>query len=91
MNRKFVYVFTSVNGTTNVINYEATNSAVNDFLALFDIWGSHGQFKLSNDRNHQEVWFECSKEFYSLLKRKDVIKAFKRMGVVVVFEYPFDI
>lgn len=89
MNRNYVYAFPSVHGTCNVVNYRADNNAVNEFLCHFDLWGSHGNFKISIDNNHQEVWFECSKEFYEMLHTETMKMAFKRMGVELVFEYPF--
>ena len=94
-NLNYVYVFPSVHNTTNVVNYAAGNNAVNTFLWHFDVWGGNGKFKL-NEKSHSdpykqkpEVWFECSKEFLELCKTKDMQRAFKHMGVEVVFEYPF--
>lgn len=62
---------------------------VNTFISYFDVWGSYGRFKMCEDRNHQEVWFECSKEFFEMLHTDTMKWAFKRMGVELVFEYPF--
>lgn len=96
INLNYVYVFPSVHNTTNVVNYAACNNAVNTFLCHFDVWGSNGKFKL-NENSHSdpykqtpEVWFECSKEFFELCKSETMQKAFKQMGVEIVFEYPFD-
>ena len=89
--RSFVYVFKSVHNTTNVINYDATNNMLNSFLSLFDIWKSNGKFKMSDDGNHQEVWFECSKSFMTLCKNEDFVNALDRMGVKVVFDYPYEV
>lgn len=87
--RKYIYVFCNVHNTTSVVNYDASNNDVNTFLSYFDIWGSRGEFKLSEDEIHQEVWFECSKNFYRLAKTGEFKKAFKKMGVSVSLEYPF--
>lgn len=89
MNRKYVYAFLSHNGTCNVVNYDAENCYVNSFLRNFDAWGSHGCFKISEDNNFQEVWFEGSKELFNLLHTETFRLAFKHMKVEIVFEYPF--
>ena len=95
INLNYVYVFPSAHNTTNVVNYAADNSAVNTFLSYFDVWGTNGHFKI-NENSHSdpykkkpEVWFECSKEFLELCKTEIMQRAFKKMGVEVVFEYPF--
>lgn len=87
--RGFIYVYPSVHNTTTVINYDAANNSLNSFLRLFDIWKSNGEFKMSEDNNHQEVWFECSKSFIDLCKNKDFVEALDRLGVKVVFDYPY--
>lgn len=89
MNRNYVYAFLSCNGTCFVVNYRADFLDVNTFLSCFDVWHSRGHFKMSEDNNHQEVWFECSKEFFEMLHTETMQRAFKRMGVDLVFEYPF--
>ena len=96
VNLNYVYIFPSVHNTVNVVNYAADNNLVNTFLWHFDVWGSTGHFKIndkiSNDPYKQAlaVWFECSKEFMELCKTETMQKAFKQMGVEVVFEYPFE-
>lgn len=87
MNRKFIFVCHSVHNTTSVINYDAGNSALNTFLWHFDIWNSNGHFALCSDGEHQKVSFECSKEFYDLVKTEDFQMVFRRMGVIVTFDY----
>lgn len=86
MNRKIVYLYPSVHGTTNVINYDAGNSALNTFLWHFDVWGCNGHFKLCADGQHSSVSFECSKEFLDLAKTEDFQMVFRRMGVAVTFD-----
>lgn len=86
MDRKIVYIYRSVYGSTNVINYDAGNSTLNTFLWHFDIWGSNGHFTLCSDGNHSAVSFECSKEFLELAKTHDFQRAFRRMGVKVTFD-----
>ena len=95
-NLNYVYVFPSVHGTTNAVNYAAGNCEVNSFLSHFDVWGKNGQFKW-NEKSHSdpnkqkpEVWFECAKEFLELCKAEPMKRAFRHMGVEVVFEYPFE-
>ena len=95
-NLNYVYVFPSVHGTTNAVNYAAGNCEVNSFLTHFDVWGKNGQFKW-NEKSHSdpnkqkpEVRYECAKEFLELCKAEPKKNAFKNMGVEVVFEYPFE-
>ena len=89
INRNYVYASPSVHGTCNIVNYKAEANDINSFLSIFDVWRSHGHFKMSEDNNHQEVWFECSKEFFEMLHTNTMQQAFKRMGVELVFDYPF--
>lgn len=89
MNRNYVYAFKSPYRSCNVINYAATKNEVNSFLHNFDIWNCRGIFKPSEDKNHQEVWFECNLEFFDMLHTETMKRAFERMGVKLVFDYPF--
>ncbi len=95
VNLNYVYVFPSVHGTVNVVNYAANKNEVNTFLWHFDVWGGNGKTKL-NRASHPdpykqmpEMWFECPMEFMELCKTDTMKHAFKHMGVEVVFEYPF--
>lgn len=88
-NRKYVYAFINVHGMVSVVNYDATNNEVNSFVSKFDGWGGNGVFKVSTDRNNQEVWFECFNELWEMLHTEVFKMAFKRMGVELVFEYPY--
>lgn len=90
--RKFLYLFPRPEGKTyNAVNYDATNNQLNTFLALFDVWGTNGgQHKVSEDENHQEVWFEVDEEFYQLAMHSNTFRqAIERLGVKVVTDYPF--
>ena len=89
MDRKYVYAFINVHGMVSVVNYDATNNEVNSFISKFDGWGSKGSFKTSADGNNQEVWFECFKEVWEMLHTEAFTTVFKRMGVRLVFEYPY--
>lgn len=87
MKRNYVYVMQPIGPYgTRVINYAADNNAVNDFLAKFDIFDSRGEFKLSRDGKTSEVWFELSRDMWSMLQRDEFIIAFNRMGVLVIFD-----
>lgn len=90
MKRNYVYASKSVHGTCNVINYSG-DSTVNSFLSKFDVWGSNGSTKFHNGDPYSWVdfWFECSKEFFEMLHTETMKRAFKHMGVELVFEYPF--
>ena len=87
--RKIIFVEPDhVHGTTMVINYDAENTALNDFLHLFDIWGSHGYLGICTDNKHHKVRFECSHNFYGLIVHsEDFQQAFKRLGVDISFNY----
>ena len=89
--RKYVYAFKNCHGATSIVNYDAKNGALNSFVAMFDVWGSRGEFKLSADNNHQEVWFEALPEMLDMLKTLPFKAAFERMGVQLVFEYPYKV
>lgn len=86
-NRRMIRIMPSVHNTTTVINYCADNSELNSFLQAYDVWGSSGCFKPSEYPcdNHQEVWFEMSKEFYELSKTVTMQRAFKHFGVRVMY------
>jgi hypothetical protein len=61
-------------------------------MSLFDVWGSlnkAGHHKLSDNGNTSEVWFEVSNEFVEMLTNPEMQRAIKKLGVEVVYEYPF--
>lgn len=90
--RKFLYIFPTPHGTYNAVNYDAINNELNTFLRNFELWGSNGGTSKSCADNPklQEIWFEVSSDFYQLLEvNSEMIKAIGRMGVQVVYEYPF--
>lgn len=86
--RRYIRIFPSVHNTTLVVNYMADNNYINGFLTAFDIFSNYGgNFKLSDDGNHAEVWFEMDKEFYELSKTETMQNVFKKkFGVEVVYE-----
>lgn len=90
MNRKYVYAFNVWGGNCCVVNY-FDKDRINEFFQCFDVYGSFGKHVFhNNDRNtFMETWFECSKEFFEMLHTETMKQAFKRMGVDLVFEYPF--
>lgn len=87
--RTFVYVFQNCHGLTSVVNYDARNSKLNDFLSLFDAWNGHGERKLGIDKE-ESVWFECSKEFYTLVQTDTMRRAIEKFGVKLTTEIPFE-
>lgn len=89
-NRDYVFAFhCAAHKYCYVVNFRADLSDVNEFLTLFDVSDRGGQHRISDDRKHQEVWFECSMEFFNMLHTETVARAFKKMGVELVFNYPF--
>ena len=90
-NRKFVYVFKNCHGATSIINYDGDNSEVNNFLSKFDAWSSNGQVYWSIDPRFTEVHFECLPEMFQMFNTLSFKMAFERMGVKLVFEYPYPI
>lgn len=91
MNRNIVYVYPSVHGTTNVINFAGKNNNVNTMLSYFDVWGSTGEFKWNTPGGEAEVHFECSADFMDLAHTESVQLAFKRMGVELTFDVPSEL
>jgi hypothetical protein len=90
--RKYLYLFPCNAETYYAVNYDATNNGLNAFLQLFNFYGPEGgEFKLSEDENHSEVWFKVDDEFYRLAKYNTTFRrAIERAGVKIVFEYPFN-
>ena len=88
MKLEYVYAFKNANGGISVVNYDAKNSEINSFLHKFDVWRSDGEYKVSMDGNHQEVWFELPSGMWSMLHSPYFHLAFRRMNVRMVFEYP---
>lgn len=88
-NRNFVFVTPNAHGTTTVVNYSGDDN-VNTFLHCFDIWGSWGDWITCSDKHHSKFVFECGKEFYAFCMTCDFKRAFRSMGVEVVFEYDYD-
>jgi hypothetical protein len=88
--RKFLYIFPQPDNNYWAVNYDAINCELNSFLRLFSISGADGQHKISEDGNHQEVWFEVDEEFSRLVSNTFALpEAIKRLGVEIVFDYPF--
>lgn len=86
INRDFVYVYTSVHGTTIAVNYSG-RSDVNTFLWRFDVWNASGHQVLCSDENHSKFEFECSDKFWDFCHTDDFRFAFMRMGVDLTFSY----
>lgn len=86
-NRKRVLIFPSVHGTTNVVNYDVGNSALNAFLSAFDVWGSKGNYCKASNYSESEIWFEMDCDFYMISKCDTLRKAIERFGVKVIHEY----
>lgn len=91
VDRKFLYLFPHTSETYCAVNYDAVNSELNSFLSLFDVWGNkNGHHKVSEDGDHQEIWFEVDEEFYKLaMENKTFRRAIERLGVKITTEYPF--
>ena len=53
VNLNYVYLFPSVHGTTNAVNYAAGKNEVNSFLSHFDVWGGNGRTRL-NEASHSD-------------------------------------
>lgn len=92
-NRKYLYVVESAHNTYHTINYDACNAHLNSFMCLFDVWSDRinkgGLHKLSDNGNTSEVWFEVSNEFVEMLTNPAMKNAIKKLGVEIVYEYPF--
>ena len=86
VDRKYIHIYESVHNTTMVTSYDGSNSRLNEFLWIFDIWNCNGHWSLCSDDEHAKISFECSKEFYNLAKTEEFVNAFKRLGVKVLFD-----
>jgi len=85
--RDIIFIEINPHKNTRVISYNANNGKLNDFLHCFDIWLSHGRFRVCSDGVHQKVEFECSRAFFGLLEIPDFQCAFQRLGTRVTFNY----
>ena len=88
-NRKFVYAFRNCHGATSIVNYDGGNQKVNNFIQNFDVWCSLGERKRSADGEYISVWFEAMPEMLGMLNTLPFKAAFERMGVKLVFDYPW--
>ena len=89
MNRRYVYAHQNPHKTISIVNYDADNYVLNNFLAMFDLWESKGERKQSIDKQYSEVWFECSSDMWDILHTETFRQSLKRMGVDLVFKYPY--
>lgn len=83
---KRVLIYHSVHGTTNVVNYDIGNQALNAFLSAFDVWGSKGDCCKASINSDPEIRFEMDFDFYILSKRDTLRNAIERFGVRVLHE-----
>ena len=92
-NRRFVYAFNTPQNTVSIVNYDAGHYILNNFLSMFDLNENpclnKGERKVSDNGNYLEVWFECSKDMWDILHTETFRRALKRMGVELVFTYPY--
>ena len=94
MNRNYVYAFQFAHVTKVVsiferpLNWEKVKQ-INDLIHLFSIGNSYGEMRKGRNKNYSEFWFDCYKDVFSTLHTDTMKRAFKRMGVELVFEYPF--
>lgn len=88
MDKKTVVVMRGPVGYgTRVINLDVENHELNGFLAMFDVWGSKGQFKdacFDTTEKVETIQFEMLTEFYSMITSENFRLALSRFGVKVV-------
>ena len=75
-------IFKSVHNTINVV-VQNCSTHVNDFLSLFDIWKSHGNYKYDGLESWEraKIWFECPMEFLDFIKSPIGEEALHRLGI----------
>ena len=63
--KKVITVEKSMHGTVLIVNYDITNTKLNQFLSACDVWGSKGEPKNFNvDGKKPIICFECSANMY---------------------------
>lgn len=88
-NRRFVYAFNTSHDTVSIVNYDAGHYVLNNFLAMFDVFGNKGEKRVSDNGNYLEIWFECSNDMWDILQTETFRQSLKRLGVELVFKYPY--
>lgn len=75
-------IFKSVHGTFHVV-IQNCDIHVNDFLSLFDVWKSHGNYKYDGLESWEraKIWFECPMEFLEFVNSMIGKIALKRLGI----------
>lgn len=75
-------IFKSVHGTVHVV-VQNCSEHVNDFLSLFDVWKSHGNYKYDGLESWEraKIWFECPMEFLDFIKTPIGEEALYRLGI----------
>ena len=82
---KYIYAYKNTDGTTTVISYDQTNTALHFFLKQYDIRGSYGEQRRSNS-GCIETKFECPSEFLEELKTNEMQKVIRNLGAAVVMD-----
>lgn len=75
-------IFKSVHGTVHVV-VQNCSEHVNDFLSLFDVWKSHGNYKYDGLESWEraKIWFECPIEFFDFIKSPIGKETLHRLGI----------
>lgn len=75
-------IFKSVHNTIDVV-VQNCSEHVNDFLSLFDVWESHGNYKYDGLESWEraKIWFECPMEFLDFIKSPIGERALHRLGI----------
>lgn len=90
----FVLVYPTPHNTAALVNY-SEKKEVNDFLKLFDVWGSKGEpckYKCEGTEKFYK-YFEGSMDIYYIMKDnyENVFKnVFKKLDVKLEFSLPED-
>ena len=75
-------IFKSVHGTVHVV-VQNCSAYVNDFLSLFDVWKSGGNYKYDEVESWEraKIWFECPMEFMDFIESDMGRIALRRLGI----------
>lgn len=94
MKRKYVYAFRFARVTKVVSIFERSLDwneikKTNDFIHLFSMQNSYGDMRKGSNENYREFWFDCPGGVFDVFNTITMKRVFERMGVELVFEYPF--
>lgn len=94
MKHKYVYAFRFARVTKVVSIFERPLDwdeikRINEFIHLFSMQNSYGDMQKGSNDKYGEFWFDCPEGVFGVFNTITMKRVFERMGVELVFEYPF--